>query len=79
MREKLANLCHSQWSGWMKYLFSKGTFNADGTWTMPRWAVDRWTKQMSTQYKNLSNSEMGSDRIEADKFLLLFKKGDSDV
>jgi len=72
LREKLANLCHDQWSGWTKYLFSKGIFNSDGTWTMPKWAVDRWQKQMNTYYENLSEEEKNSDRFEADKFLLLF-------
>lgn len=71
VRENLAELCHSQWSGWMKYLFSKGTFNVDGTWTMPKWAVKRWTKQMNTKYNELSDSEMDSDRTEADKFIAL--------
>ncbi len=71
MREKLAKLCHSQWSGWMQYLFSKGTFNDDGTWTMPKWAVDRWTRQMYTEYADLSEIEKDSDRAEADKFLEL--------
>jgi len=68
-REKLAALCHSQWAGWMTYLFSKGTFNKDGTWTMPREFVERWTRQMSTPYENLSPSEQDSDRKEADRFL----------
>ena len=50
--EKLAEYAHVQWSGWMIYLFSKGIFNSDGTWTMPGWTVDRWTKQMNTKYNN---------------------------
>lgn len=69
MREKLANLCHEQWSGWVRYMFSKGTFNDDGTWTMPAWAVERWKRQMETPYAELSESEQNSDRNEADKFL----------
>lgn len=69
LSEKLAELAHSQWSGWMKYLFSKGTFNADGTWTMPAWAVERWKRQMETPFSELSESEQNSDRAEADKFL----------
>ncbi len=68
-REKLAELAHSQWSGWMRYLFSKGRFNEDGTWTMPSWAVSRWKKQMETPYSELSESEQESDRNEADRFL----------
>lgn len=69
MRERLAKLCHSQWSGWMRYLFSKGTFNDDGTWTMPKWAVDRWMRQMNTAYAELLDDEKDSDRFEADRFL----------
>ena len=69
MREKLAELAHSQWSGWMKYLFSKGTFNKDGTWIMPAWAVERWSHQMQTSYPQLSESEKESDREEADRVL----------
>jgi hypothetical protein len=71
LRERLAELCHAQWSGWMKYLFSKGTFNPDGTWTMPAWAVERWGRQMGMPYAKLSGPEQDSDREEADKFLAL--------
>jgi len=69
LREKLANLCHQQWVGWMSYLFSKGVFNEDGTWTMPKEFVERWMRQTSTPYENLSHPEQESDRKEADKFL----------
>jgi len=69
MREKLAAFAHSQWSGWMKYLFSKGTFNGDGTWTMPAWAVKRWRNQMNSDYSDLSEQEKNSDREEADGML----------
>jgi hypothetical protein len=70
MKEILAELCHNQWSGWVRYMFSKGTFN--GTWTMPAWAAERWKRQMETPYAELSESEQNSDRTEADKFLLVF-------
>ena len=42
IREAFAELCHSQWSGWMDYLFSKGEMTEDGRWIMPAWAVERW-------------------------------------
>jgi len=75
MRENIAELCHEQWSGWMKYLFEKGTFNtSDGTWTMPRWAVERWTRQMRISYQELPNAEKDTDRAEADKFIALISK-----
>lgn len=63
--ELLAEYAHKAWSGWMVYLFSKGTFNADGTWTMPAWAVIRWQRQMNTKYCDLSPTEKLSDRAEA--------------
>ncbi len=69
LREKLAELAHDQWSGWMRYLFEKGNHNHDGTWTMPSWAVNRWSQQMMTPYSELSEEEQDSDRKEADKFL----------
>lgn len=69
MREKLADLCHKQWIGWMKYLFSIGRFNADGTWTMPQKFVARWHRQIETPYSELSKFEQDSDREEAGKFI----------
>jgi hypothetical protein len=69
--EQLAALCHEQWSGWMRYLFSKGQFNEDGTWTMPAWAVERWKRQMNTPYDALSEVEQDSDREEAKRFMAL--------
>jgi len=72
LRETLAELAHSQWSGWMEYLFSKCTLNQDGTATMPKWAVDRWQKQVETAYADLSEKEKDSDRTEAAKFQKAF-------
>lgn len=69
MREALANLCHEQWSNWLRYMFSKGTFNEDNSWTMPSEFVERWVRQMNTSYMNLSEAEQESDRKEADKFI----------
>ena len=73
LRNKLGEVAHSQWSGWMEYLFSKGELKDDGTWVMPSWAVQRWSKQMTTPFSELSDTEQESDREEADKFLVLFK------
>jgi hypothetical protein len=71
--EKLAVMIHEQWSGWMKYLFDKGIFKKDGTWEMPKWAVERWKRQMKTEYNDLSEEEKESDRIEAKKFIEILK------
>ena len=73
LREELADLAHKQWSGWMEYLFSKGTKNEDGSFTITAWAVERWERQVNTDYKDLSESEKDSDRKEADKFIDVFE------
>jgi len=76
LRERLASLCHDQWTDWFVYMFSKGTFNRDGTWTMPVWAVGRWLRQAATSYAELSEDEQDSDRKEADKFIELIFGGE---
>jgi len=73
LREKLADLCHRQWSGWTEYMFSKGTLHDDSSLTLPPWAVERWTRQINTPYTDLSETEQNSDRIEADKFLAVIE------
>jgi len=74
MREQLAKYAHDAWCGWMDYLFSKSTLNSDGTITIPKWAVDRWMRQSSTEYENLSEKEKTSDRDEADKIIKIVEE-----
>lgn len=70
-REKLAEYAHTAWSGWMRYLFEKSTRNADGTVTLPAWAVERWERQLTTPYADLSEAEKDSDRAEADAMIAI--------
>ncbi len=67
--EELAALAHEQWAGWMRYLFSHGEEGLDGTFTIPRDNVDRWQRQIRTDYTDLSEKEKESDRREARKVL----------
>jgi hypothetical protein len=73
IRDRLAALAHESWSGWMKYQFGKGRQNKNGTWTMPKWAVERWTRQMDTPYDALPGDERALDFTEADKVLALLE------
>ena len=79
LEEKLADLAHKQWSGWMQYLFSKcskvygGRGLAQYT-AIPDTSVRRWKRQMTTDYKDLSEEEKESDRIEARKMIKLFEE-----
>lgn len=72
-REKVASLCHEQWAGWMKHLFSLTTPGPDaGSVTIQASLVERWQRQMNASYADLRPDEQESDRREADKFLALF-------
>ncbi len=72
-REAVAKLCHEQWSNWMEYLFNCTTKTLEGTVVIPKVYVERWTRQMKTQYEKLSQEEKDSDRAEADKFISLLE------
>lgn len=69
MRTALAAIQHAIWSHWMRYMFSCGTFNADGSWTMPAGKVERWKRQMETEFADLTEKEQVSDYDQADKVL----------
>ena len=69
LREKLAEYAHESWCGWMDYLFSKGIFHDDGTFTLEAWAAERWRRQAITSYNDLPENEKESDRKEADKMM----------
>ena len=73
-REELASNEHNRWAGWMKYLFTKGKKNDDGSFTINKESVNRWERQMKTNYKNLSQKEKDSDRKEADKTIKIVEK-----
>lgn len=73
MREKLAELCHKQWSGWIRYMFGKGIKLPDGGLYLPKWAVERWIRQADTTFMDLTAEERNSDRKEADKFIDIMK------
>ena len=78
--EELADLVHEIWADWMKYMFSKGhrrNINQSRlwgeVWIMPEDLRQRWTRQMNTDYEELSEKEKESDREIALKILELVK------
>jgi len=68
-RQLLANYAHESWSGWMKYLFSKSLKNDEGQVLIPKELVERWERQISTPYGDLTRAEQKSDLQEADKII----------
>jgi hypothetical protein len=67
--EKLAAIEHARWARWQAYVFSKGSFDACGQFTLPVDLVARWHRQIETDYTNLSESEKESDRKEVHEYL----------
>lgn len=84
VREKLASYAHKQWSGWMEYLFSKCYTvyleptlqepDGEAHLVIPKWAVDRWKRQMQTPYNDLPEEEKESDRKEADGMIEIISR-----
>jgi hypothetical protein len=72
LRERLAALCHEQWSGWMQYLFGQCDFSGDDV-VITRRAFHRWQRQMKTPYAALPEDEKESDREEADRILAVLR------
>lgn len=68
--ENLADKVHAVWSHWMQYMFSCGTHNDNGTWTMPKDKVEWWRRQANTVYADLSENEKQSDRNIVKAFAL---------
>jgi len=65
LRERLADLAHEQWSGWMGWMLPKLSQPDAADW------IARWTRQMKTPYAELSERERDSDRREADRVLAI--------
>lgn len=43
-QEQMADSAHQIWAHWMRYMFSQGEYHEDGSWTMPKDKVERWTR-----------------------------------
>jgi hypothetical protein len=67
--ETLAAVEHERWSGWMRYLFTRGQHHPDGSFTIDAGSVAHWTRQMETGYSDLTEREKESDRQEVRKTL----------
>lgn len=69
LREMLAAKQHEIWAHWMKYQFSRCIQNEDGSLTIPADSVERWHRQIYTDYADLTELEKESDRHQVDKFI----------
>lgn len=62
--ERLADVEHTRWAHWQRYLHSMCEENEDGSLTIPKDLVNRWDVQINTPYSELSEKEKESDRKE---------------
>jgi hypothetical protein len=67
--EALADIEHERWSHWQRYMHAQCRRNDDGSLTIPADLVARWTKQMSTPYSGMSETEKESDREQVCRYL----------
>ena len=77
--ELMADMVHEVWANWMKYMFSQGsTYGIDGCkkweWIMPAEKYERWSRQMNTPYRELTEKEKESDREIALRYLELIEE-----
>lgn len=67
LKQQLAKNQHEIWSHWMRYMFSQGQMQADGSWLMPADKVERWQRQVEASFDELEAlGETASDYEMAD-------------
>lgn len=76
--EKGANIEHIRWAKWQEYVFSICKLNKDGTAIIPKWAIDQWTRQINTNYADLSDSEKESDKKEVRSYIPIIEELSND-
>lgn len=74
LRTALADYAHEAWSDRMRYMFTKGIPNTDGSFSIDADSVIRWTRQVDTLFDDLPPEERRSDYAEADKMLAIVER-----
>jgi len=74
LKEQLADIEHQRWADWQKYMHSKilPTEHYDSMQIETEF-IERWERQIKTDYKDLSEKEKDSDRKQVDRYLPLLK------
>lgn len=72
--EQLALIEHDRWSHWQRYMHSKSIRQTDGSLLIPADLVERWERQMTTDYADLTDKEKDGDREQVQKYLPLILK-----
>lgn len=81
--EKGAEIEHTRWAKWQSYIHSKlvpeerfenGKHFLTGNFILSKELVERWERQIRTEYKDLTEQEKESDRVEARSYLPLIQE-----
>lgn len=72
--EKLAEIEHSRWSHWQRYVHGKCERRSDGSLVIPRELAERWQRQLETPYSDLTDAEKQSDRDQVQHYLPILLK-----
>ncbi len=71
--ERLASIEHERWSHWQRYLHDQGDRRDDGSLLLSGDLIERWEKQIATDYADLSDQEKESDREQVRRYLEVIK------
>ena len=66
--DRFAEVEHERWSRWQRYLHNKGTRLSDGSLVLPAELVERWDRQIKTEFASLTEQEKESDREQVRKY-----------
>ena len=66
--ETLADIEHQRWSDWMQYQFAVCERNEDGSLVIPAKMVKHWTRQIQTDYADLTPAEKASDKEQVHRY-----------
>jgi len=67
--EAVAAIAHERWAHWQRYVHGQCIRLDDGSLVIPAQLVNRWTRQISTAYADLTDGEKDSDREQAREYL----------
>jgi len=69
--DRLAAVEHERWAHWQQYMHDQCRRSEDGSLVIPAELVTRWTRQITTRYGELSETERESDREQVRRYLSL--------
>ena len=67
--EQLADIEHTRWAHWQRYMHSKCECQPDGSLVIPPNLVQQWERQIEAPYCALTDKEKESDREQVRKYL----------